>query len=358
MKKMSMSMVIGLACVSALLAESPTVTFDAAGIVRIDGKPFFPVGLFTYHLDTQVLAELHELQFNTIINGFEHNQLDLIHAHGLKAICFTQDEWFEAAHEHPALLAWYLTDEPEGHDKTPEDERERYLALKRKDSKHPIGLCHFLFEALEQYEHACDFTMTDVYPVTANRDVPLVNVGIHMDEARRVHGANWPNWTYIQDFGGPDTDGGKWAQPLPHEVRCMTYIALVHRATGILYFSYWPKAPQTWNSLGPLNREIHRLVPWLVAEGKELPAKVSAEAVQVRARKVASGGVILAVNTRPVFTRVDIAVADVPADALTMLFVNRSVPVANGVFRERFGPYEAKVYTWGTEPAVTLAGDE
>ena len=171
---------------------------------------------------------------------------------------------------------------------TPQGARERYLDLKAADPDHPIGICHFLFAALAQYKDACDFTMTDVYPVTARRDVPLLNVGVHMDEARRVHGPGWPNWTYIQVFGGPETDGGKWAVPLPHEVRFMAYEALVHRATGILYFSYWPRQARTWQSLAALNREIQQIVPRLVAPGKDLEARAG------RARRAGPGAASLA----------------------------------------------------------------
>src|SRR5439155_715384 len=138
----------------------------------------------------------------------------------------------------------------------------------------PIGIDHYLFEALTTFKDACDFSMTDVYPITANRDVPVSHVGLFVDEARRIHGPNWPHWSYIQIFGGPDTDGGKWAQPLPHEVRCMTFDALVHRANAIMYFSYWPKAPATWASVADLNRELEAsVVPWIVAkDGKEIEA--------------------------------------------------------------------------------------
>ena len=39
----------------------------------------------------------------------------------------------------------------------------------------------------------------------------------------------------------------------------MTFIALVHRANGILIFSYWPKAPDMWNSIGGLNRDVAKI---------------------------------------------------------------------------------------------------
>src|SRR5205823_9888430 len=169
-----------------------------------------------------------------------------------------------------------------------------------QDRNHPIGVCNYLWEALEQFKEGCDFTMTDVYPILANRDGIVENVGKFIDESRRIHGSSWPHWSYIQIFGGPDTDGGKWAQPLPHEVRCMTFDALVHRANAIMYFSYWPKAPQTWASVAELNRELEGLVPWIVAkEGKEVEAKSSEAAIQVRARRVGDSWMILAVNVQP-----------------------------------------------------------
>src|SRR4051812_260930 len=89
------------------------VKFNEEGIAHVDGKPFFPIGVFTYSMDSTVLAELREVHANTVLNGFQPNQLDLLHQHGLMAVCFTSDDWIKAAANHPATLAWYLTDEPE-----------------------------------------------------------------------------------------------------------------------------------------------------------------------------------------------------------------------------------------------------
>src|SRR5206468_1050657 len=133
------------------------------------------------------------------------------------------------------------------------------------------------------------------------RDKNILGVSIMMDEARRIHGQPWPQWTYVQTFGGPETDNGVWAVPLPHEVRFMVYQALVHRATGILYFSYWPRQPRTWQSVAKLNQELHRLVPRLVSDGKEEALKCSAKEVQARVRVSADGqsGLVIAINTTP-----------------------------------------------------------
>jgi hypothetical protein len=350
-------MMVGLCVVAAVCRHSigwaagSRVTFNEEGVALVNGKPFFPLGVFTYELNSEVLAELHEVQCNTVLNGFGTDQLDLIQEHGLMAVCASGLEWLQAAQHHPALLAWYLEDEPENRGVSAGGERQRYLNLKQRDPDHPIGLCHTSFEALSVYKNACDFTMTDIYPITANRDKNLMGVSIMMDEARRVHGTNWPQWTYIQVFGGADTDNGVWAVPLPHEVRFMAYQALVHRATGLLYFSYWPHQARTWQSLASLNSEIQRLVPRLVAPGRELPIKADAGSVQVRARanNGGSSGLVIAINTSPKFVESVIRCDKLPAE-LTQSFEGVSVKPSGGGWPERFPPYGVHVYTWGASP--------
>lgn len=342
----------------ATAAPGSRVTFNEEGIAVVDGKPFFPIGVFTYSLDPTVLAELREVHCNTVLHGFNPDQLNLLHDHGLMAVCETSEPWIKAAKDHPALLAWYLTDEPENRGVTPEGEHKRYLELKKTDPNHPIGLCHTSFEAMTKFKDACDFTMTDIYPITKNRDTNIMGVSIMMDEARRIHGQAWPQWTYIQTFGGPETDNGVWAVPLPHELRFMTYQALVHRATGVLYFSYWPQQPRTWQSLATLNREIQSLVPRLVASGSDAMLKTENPNIQVRTRTAtgSKSGLFIMINTTPKFTR---ALIHTGAAELMAPFEGRTIkPSAKGDVTERFSPYGVHVYTWGPEPNVTLAREQ
>ncbi len=333
------------------------VTFNDEGIALVDGKPFFPIGVFTYQIDPTVLAELREVRCNTVLHGFNPDQLNLLHEHGLMAVCDTSDPWVKAAINHPALLAWYLTDEPENRGVTPEGEHKRYLELKQRDPNHPIGLCHTSFEALTKFKSACDFTMTDIYPITKNRDANIMGVSIMMDEARRIHGRAWPQWTDIQTFGGNETDGGVWAVPLPHEVRFMVYQAIVHRATGILYFSYWPQQPRTWQSLATLNRELERLIPRLVAPGHDAMLKADDSSIQARTRSATrdQAGLMIAINTSPKTVQTAIHL-DSDAKEMTLPFEGRTItPSSKGDLSERFAPYGVHVYTWGPEPSVVLA---
>jgi hypothetical protein len=326
------------------------VAFDTDGIVTVNGERFFPIGIYLYELTPNVMADMHEHRFNTVIGGgFKADQFDFLLEHGIMAVPFSTPEFVATVKDHPSLLAWYLVDEPEGAGNgTPEGVKQAYAHLKAKDANHPIGICNFLFEALAKFKGGSDFTMTDVYPILAQHDGIIGNVGVFVDEARRVNGPMWPHWSYIQIFGGPDTEGGKWAQPLPHEVRCMAFDALVHRSTGLLYFSYWPKAPLTWASVATLNQEIEGLVPFILAkDGKEAPAKSSNPALHVRARRVGDAWMVMAVNVSPKFLDATIEVEGLGNTPLRVSQGSQLLSAKDGRISDRIDPFEAKAYLVG-----------
>ena len=93
---------------AAPAGAAPTkVTFSPEGVTLVDGKPFFPVGIFVYSLDPSVYQAIHDLSFNTVTSLTEHfkpEHLDAVAAQGLKAICPSGGEWLKVK-DHPALLA-------------------------------------------------------------------------------------------------------------------------------------------------------------------------------------------------------------------------------------------------------------
>jgi hypothetical protein len=331
------------------------VTFDDHGFARVDGKRFFPIGVWIYGLDPSIMADLHEHRFNTVVgNSIAAGHIKMIEDHGMMMIPVASDEMLKPAKKSPALLAWYLNDEPEEHKVPPEKVKKDYDELKAKDKDHPIGVTHDQMIGPGTYKGSSDFTMTDVYPVTADRKWPMSAVGDLTEQARKANGPNWPNFTFIQTFGGPETDGGIWSQPLPHEVRFMAIAALVHRANGILYFSYWPRSPETWASISELNRDIEQLVPWLIADGDEQPASSSNPAVEIRARKVAGGGwMILAVNTTRQPQQATLKIPSL-GDATPRRFRDGEPATwKSGARTERFAALEEKAYLLGETPAAS-----
>ncbi len=337
--------------------RAATVTFDKAGNFVVNGKPFFPIGIFSYSLDQPTMTEIKRLGFNTVSLLTKHHtpdQLDWLQKEGLMGLCPPEEKWFQAGTNHPALLAWYLSDEPEGHGHSPASLRQKYLRLKASDPNHPITLDHFMWEALVNYQEDCDFTMTSVYPLLANGPAPITHVGLFMDHARDIHkDVNWPHMPFIQIFGGADCEGGKWKQPDPAEVRCMVYIALVHRANGMFYFSYWPKAPKTWESVGVLNREMQQMAPWLLASGSELETKSNLPEIQARTKSLNGGktGMVLVINTANAERYAEISIPDLPVAELTGLFDGHTFKPVKNKFTEKLKPYASRCYTWGKTAA-------
>ena len=148
---------VALSLLRVSLAAPPAtgpskVSLDPDGIAVVNGERFFPIGVYVYQVNAEVLAELHDKRVNTVIgNGFQPEQFDLLHQHGMMAVPFSTPEFIAKVKNHPSLLAWYLVDEPEGHGNTPESLKKSYADLKAADPNHPIGQYHVLFDALEKF---------------------------------------------------------------------------------------------------------------------------------------------------------------------------------------------------------------
>ena len=96
-------LVILLACG---VASAHKVDFGPDGTCRVDGKPFFPIGIWVYGLDTNVMADLHEHRFNTVIgNSLKPTDLPLLEKHGMMCTPYGTDDWIAAAKDSPSLPA-------------------------------------------------------------------------------------------------------------------------------------------------------------------------------------------------------------------------------------------------------------
>jgi hypothetical protein len=150
----NMTLTFRLAAIACLLlvcsaARAGKVDFGPDGTCRVDGKPFFPIGVFVYGLSPDVFADLREHRFNTLLgNGLRPADVPDIEKNGMMCIPSGTDDWIAAVKDSPALLGWYLEDEPEEHGVKPEDLRKKYDALKAKvGTSHPIGVTHNQFHA-------------------------------------------------------------------------------------------------------------------------------------------------------------------------------------------------------------------
>ena len=90
------------------------------------------------------------------------------------------------------------------------------------------------------------------------------------------------------------------------------------------------------------NADIQKLTPWLLAEGTEMPAKSSSEQVQVRAKKTATGWLLLIVNTERTAAEAMITIEGLPDGELNSPLGKDAVKSKDGKLTLKLAGCEAK----------------
>lgn len=163
-------------------------TQDRGVLIGEKSESFYPVG--TYMVNEKEMAKVKTAGFNLIQDyGADKSPddatrawLDAAQAHGLKAfIAFDRDKLksmdmayiaarVRALRDHPALLAWYLFDEPElpVHGVSPSRLKPSYELIKRLDPSRPVLLSCYHEPMMPDYAGCYDvFLHQDYHPTAA-----------------------------------------------------------------------------------------------------------------------------------------------------------------------------------------------
>jgi hypothetical protein len=200
---------------------------------------------------------------------------------------------------HPALLAWYLIDEPSSVNLPVRDLLEQYRFLKELDSDHPLLLASCAASDV-QYARAVDIIAPDPYPIETG--VPLRELPARIRPLRALATGTPPlpqTWAVIQI--------GQWLEgrrlPSAAEMRLQALTALSQDVTGLLFYefrNYPDNNPEHWQTIGRVVRSLQAVIPALLAPGitiRDVPAsdrRVYALAKQVGAGPAAVGWLIAA----------------------------------------------------------------
>jgi hypothetical protein len=246
--------------------------------------------------------------------------------------------------DHPALLGWYIADEPNGYKIPPEKLEEIYMTVKELDPWHPVSIVFMApFLSSKKYINTMDIVMADPYPVP---DLPVTIVGDATGQLKSEFSGKKPVWIVPQAFGG----GEIWArEPTFQEIRSMTWQSVIKGATGIQYFvrqglNYFPKSASTWNECGRIAAEIAELTPWLLSDEETLPVESYSNNIIVSSRLHNGQLIIMAVNKINEPLRTVIRVKGIENKKAIVLFENRSVTVAGGLITDQLAAFGSQVY--------------
>lgn len=356
----------------------------------VDGKPFIPIGWYGAGETEADFPYLTNTSFNMLYNGVAMWQgakgtkayLDEAEKHGLKFMTWiypndkimkeklrgvdkpskeVKDEiaaFIAAVKDHPALLGWYIADEPEYNNLKPSCLEELYQHVRDIDPHHPVVMLNCTAPAISDYRNCGDILMPDPYPPffkgKFDTQVNIEKVAEFVSIAREVNAQRGPAWvtpeafSYANEFTFRDR-----RFPTYVEERSMTMLSLVHGASGFCYFSF----PQHYNSselfvgMPYIARELAALAP-IIADGER--SMLTASVKQVNAAQWIYNGqrYIIAVHTRDVPVDASIPVAgagDVPWHVVSE---GRTIGVKGGVLTDRFGTAETHIYTTDASFAV------
>ncbi|MBP6963929.1 MAG: hypothetical protein KBC96_05925 [Armatimonadetes bacterium] len=355
------------------------VRFDKDGFLLVDGKPYFPVGMYTLQDGRgtdhdSVLREASEAGFNTTVFYALTNEtviplMDAAHRNGIRAFVYPTSPFSVAGVEntlanagkdvfakkdHPALLGWYIVDEPEGIGKGAVDKtRLLYQTVREADPKHPCSLVIMSPGAAAKYRACTDIMWIDPYPIP---HAPVTFVTDSVAGAVKNVEKDKPVWVIPQAFDWNVWKTGKVDQvhrPTNEEERCMTYLALVHGAKGVIYWAhtaskyYIRDYPEHWAYMKKLAGEMHDLTPVLLTVNADVKPEVSPKdaPIDLMVKRLGGETYVFAVNHSGEAQSVTFSLPGVTASApVEALFESRSLSAKSGSWQDQFKPLEVHVY--------------
>lgn len=335
------------------VTQSPARVEIRKNVVYLEGEPFFPVGIYQCN-DPAVLEGTgfnlcmgHELMATPaqLLDACDQarvmtmfNLTGLMRGHRPEKVA----EAVRDVKNHPAVLAWYVCDEPDsGAWNVPPDEVALATQVLHRTTKQPTTsvVMAWTESNLYRYQGALDILATDIYPIRGGgQPSDLTKVAVATDVAKRATGGSKPVWIVLQ--GTPEASA--------EEEYGVTYLAVTHGADGILYFAYSDELRQSeaWEALVDISLELQELSPYLTSPTSDKEVAVSDERVHVMLKESPKVYCLITVNS-----------SSEPLEEVTFAlpFLREGVPfivpfearggeAEGGTITDRFGPYQRHVY--------------
>ncbi len=244
---------------------------------------------------------------------------------------------------HPALLSWYMNDEPVGQGRPPELLERAYQIIKKADPYHPVSVVFVIPDRARPFENALDIAMTDPYPIPGN----VNHVRELMGHLRNHFKYKKALWLVPQAFGG----GEFWTrEPTAPEIRIMTYLGILDGAMGIKYFirrrpNLFPKSRLAWNECSRIAHEVSVLIPWLFSENGCNHITTSKKNIIAVTWQKRNSNLLIVANTENTPHEFSLNLERVQhSGKARLIFENRTVDLEGNWLRDLIEPYGVRIY--------------
>lgn len=371
------------------------VRVDEHRRVLVDGAPFVPAGWFWTGLTAPFPVERFK-NINTVYNGAWFQSLpaltsflDACARSNLKAVIspyqldtqrrysrtlIRRGDWktfpdeelakvrrvAEAVQAHPALLGWYLADEPDSGDGVaPAVLRRVYDALREADPYHPCLIVNTHAERVADYLDCADIMLPDKYLNFQSDGIPIMPLDNIVEIIRPALGRK-PVWLIPQAWNWGEMLGSQ-GQPKSRgpnyvELRNNVFMAVAAGASGII----WYPARQAFDVPAVRHGYAH-LALELTTLARAVQAPEMAGGVEywpagapltVSLREDNGHLYIFAVNRGAQHQDVIFRFKEIDRARLLVVSEGRVASINDRVMRAHFAPYAARVYTTDFNPRL------
>lgn len=300
------------------------VRIDRFGRCLVDGKPFFPLGMYwTHHSKQRWIDEFARSPFNSLMpyTWVKPEDLDRFDKAGLKVIVSAQGLFLGSSRmrqrkiteqaqvdelmakkiaeygQKPALLGWYALDE------APTTQARElgvmYRYFREHDPEHPVWAVLDRLHDLRDFMQVYDVLGMDPYPVGR---YPMEHVTKFMRGTKREIFDARPRWDVPQAFSWGKRPPNHF--PTESEYRNICWQHLANGSKGLIAFEYGKQfvdngeaGSNNWVTVCKVADEIRESIPMLLSV-EPAPTVVAAEPEILAARAWTLDGTtrVLAVN--------------------------------------------------------------
>ena len=383
------------------IAQQPSrrrVALRDDGMTLIDGKPFFPIGLYSV-----CKREFNGHDLDKAFSDIKKGGFNFVHTYGQGSDEFLEcarkydmqiwlaskritDRFLDALCANPNILAWYL-----GDDTSDVMSSEELHALDSLVKAHdptriscqadPVGTTTLLNQQSRyaNYVTGTDVFMPEIYPVRGKEgdETDRTCVAKTISDMKcfandvRTYGDGRPRgcWAIIQGFKGWHL----WHHfPSKEQLYAMAWASVVHGAHGVVWYTYGgfydkenkrqnegvTSTPERWGWFCETATRLKELTPFLVERTPSAqPSVVVAEgektdpfgypSVSCLMKKCGKEIILISVNSSP--SAVNAHFSGIPDGAAAVLWENRSVSANGGAMEDSFGPFAVHIYKWPAE---------
>ncbi len=325
------------------LAEKPNyrVYVDRHRRLIVDGKPFFPLGMYFVKATKEELAPYLDSGFNCLIpylSPHDKETLDYLHEHNLKlffamSLISSRDgnvertkrlhaagyAYIDVLKYHPAIIGWYINDELSV--RFVQDAIDYRRGCEEHDPSRPTWSVLNIPRTWPTFIPASDIHGSDPYPIPESNIANAYKWAKTYDDAvlgsklliQVPQAFSWGR--YWKKYGYTDEKTSKCPMPTEEEIEAMTWMSIAGGANGLMYYSYFdqrlrdkempglPAIPfdETFAGMKRIAAKINAHFPVLLSAGNPVAFtnKAAKDDITVVFRAYELDGVtwILAVNT-------------------------------------------------------------